>query len=516
MNMNMKKSFLAKLSALVCVLVGLNLSCTNLDEELFDQVSGDSFFRTNEEFIAALGASYSSLYGYMTNANMFSLQEVTSDEMVVPTRGQDWDDGGNWRRLHLQSYTFEDDRIRDGWSFLYNGVSTCNRLIFQFEEVGAEGSDAFIAELKVLRALFYLWLVDTYGNVPVVTSFDVPEGFSPPTVPRAQVYDFIDAELTANVPLLDRAVSRATYGRVNYWTGKAIQTKLYLNAQVYKGAPEWQKAADAAKEIIDSGRFSLAGNFFANFVTQNQNSPEFIFAIPYDEVFARGFNMPQMTLHYASQGTYNLRDQPWNGFCSLQEFYESFEDDDVRKASFIVGPQFNVDGTPALDDGFEVPSSEFAGDPDGPQVNFTPEINQLTPRALRQAGARVGKWEFRIGALPDLSNDFAIFRYADVLLMRAEALFRLGQTTGEALELVNQVRRRAGVADFTVLNADNLLAERGRELFAEAWRRSDLIRFDQYNKAWWAKPATDATKKIFPIPRGQLQANPNLTQNPGY
>jgi hypothetical protein len=136
--------------------------------------------------------------------------------------------------------------------------------------------------------------------------------------------------------------------------------------------------------------------------------------------------------------------------------------------------------------------------------------------ALRQAGARVGKFEFELGATPDLSNDFPVFRYADVLLMKAEVLLRTGNAGG-ALTLVNQIRDRAGVADFTSLDLDQLLAERGRELFSEVHRRTDLIRFGKYNAAWWEKPVDPSTHvNILPIPRAQLDANPNLRQNPGY
>ena len=173
-----------------------------------------------------------------------------------------------------------------------------------------------------------------------------------------------------------------------------------------------------------------------------------------------------------------------------------------------MGPQFTSAGDPVIDDAAE------SDDPDGSQLNFTPEIFSLT-RALRQQGARIGKFEFRQGHLANLSNDFPVFRYADVLLMKAEAEFRLGNSA-VALSLVNQVRARAGVAPFTSLTADNLLAERGREMFAEGWRRSDLIRFGKYNDAWWEKPVSSSTVNLFPIPLPQIDANPNLTQNPGY
>ncbi len=488
-------------------LTAFNQSCTDLDEELFGDLTPDNFLQTDEEIATALGAAYTNLYGYGGNANIFSLQEVTSDEVVVPTRGNDWDDGGNWRRLHLHTYNSEDDRIRDGWTFGFGGVNACNRLLFQFSEAGITEYDA---ELRVLRSLFYLFLLDTYGNVPVIDRFDLPDDFVSTNATRKEVYDFIETTILDNIDGLSKEVDATTYGRINFYAAQAILASLYLNAEVYTGEAQWQKCIDACDAIIDSGNFSLAANYYDNFVTENSGSPEFIFAIAYDEVFARGFNLAQMTLHYGSQRTYKLAEQPWNGFCSLQEFYDSYEDDDIRKNNFLVGPQFDSDGsTPIVDDA--------SSDPDGPEIIFTPEINELGPNAYRQAGARIGKFEFAQGSTRHLNNDFPIYRYTEILLNKAEALWRLNNGDGDALALVNSIRDRAGVDDFGALDADNLLAERGREMFAEAKRRTDLIRFGRYNDAWWAKDADPSDHvNIFPVPKEQLDANPALEQNPGY
>ncbi len=504
----MKKIAILKLLFLGAFLMVFNQSCTDLEEELFDQVTPDNFFKSDEEFISALGAAYTSLYGHNNTNNVWMWQEVPSDEMCVPTRGQDWDDGGHWVRKHTQQYTTDD--TGDGWNFCFGGINTCNRLIFQFDAIEVEGKDAFLAELKTLRALFYYWLLDLWGNVPLVTQFDVPADFAPANESREAVYAFVEQEVENNINLLSKSVDGTTYGRMHYYVAKAILAKLYLNAEVYTGKSEWVKAVAACDEIINSGLYSLESNYFNNFKTENDGSKENIFVIPFDEVFAGGFNLPAMTLHYGSQATFNLTFQPWNGFCSLQEFYESYSEDDVRRANFITGPQFASDGvSPILDTGSE-PS-----DPDGTQLNFTPEINELRPGALRQAGARVGKYEFKSGATSNLSNDYPIFRYGDILLIKAESLFRQGNTA-DALVLVNQIRERAGVEVWDTLTEDMLLSERGREMFAEAIRRQDLIRFGKFNDAWWEKPASDPHVNILPIPRSALDANKNLQQNPGY
>ena len=225
-----------------------------------------------------------------------------------------------------------------------------------------------------------------------------------------------------------------------------------------------------------------------------------------------------MTLHYSSQETFNLTFQPWNGYCTLQEFYNSYDDNDRRKgeygnqqvrSNFHAGPQFKSDGvTPLIDSGFD--------DPDGEHIVFTPEINEHSPGCYRQAGARVGKYQFSLGSTNNLNNDFPIFRFADILLAKAEALWNMNSGDADALALVNQVRQRAGADAFTELTADNLLAERGREMFYEGWRRSDLIRFGQWTAEWDFKPASGDHTTLMPIPANQIAANPNLQQNPGY
>ena len=170
---------------------------------------------------------------------------------------------------------------------------------------------------------------------------------------------------------------------------------------------------------------------------------------------------------------------------------------------------YNQDGSRTLDGGSE------ANDFDGPPVTFTPEINEIYPQGLRQAGARIAKYEFEVGGTQHMSNDFVIFRLGDIILSLAEAKFRLGET-GEALILVNNIRERAGVDPYGALTLDLLLAERGREMYVEMTRRQDLIRFGKFNDAWWEKEASDTHYNLFPIPKPQIDANQNLKQNPGY
>jgi hypothetical protein len=552
----MKKSlYLIRVLMILMGVAGFSISCTKLDETLYSEVTPANFFKSEPEFIAALGSAYTQMGGY-ASGSVFNLQEVTSDEMVVPTRGSDWDDGGNWRRLHLHSWKFEDSDMGSAWDFCYSGVNTANRLIYQFTTLSDGGqvdkavASAYISELKSLRGYFYWQLVDLYGNVPLVTDF-VGANPAPPTVARKDVYNFVVGDLEASVPLLSKAVDGTTYGRMNYWAGKTLLAKLYLNAGIYSGTAQWDKVITACDEVINSGKYNLESNYFANFNVNNQGSKEFIFAIPYDQIFFTGFNLNMQTLHYGSQFTYNLTAQPWNGFCTLEQFYKSYDATDTRRGdigtlttpaakrgNFLAGYQFKNGGGVVMDDGAD------GADPDGKPLNFgnigstAGQINELGPQAWRQSGVRIGKWEFQIGGTPEMSNDFAVFRYADVLLMKAEALFRKGNTAA-ALLLVNQIRQRAGLTNLTsldgkvsfdmagaVVSGGELFNEMGREMFAEHNRRQDLIRWGFWIKNdKWVIPfhnvgdaivTNDPNRNLFPISKAKLAANPNLVQNPGY
>ena len=554
----MKKTLFSIKTILFGVLVAaLSQSCTNLDEDLFSEVTPANFFKTEEEFISALGSAYTQFGGW-ASGDPQNLQEFTTDEMAAPTRGQDWDDGGQWRRLHLHAWTKEDGVMSGAWNFGFSGVNTANRLIYQFQslvtsgQVKQEVADAYVAELQAVRGFFYWQLIDLYGNVPLVNDFITAEA-TPATKTRLEVYNWLIKDLEAAVPKLSKAVDGTTYGRMNYWAGKALLAKLYLNAKVYSGAAQYDLAIAACDEIINSGKYTLESNFFKNFNTDNSGSKEFIFAIPYDKVFFQGFQIHMQSLSYLSQATYNLTAQPWNGFCSLEEFYNSFDDTDLRKGepgtlttpsikrgTFLSGYQYSSSGAILKDDGVET------SDPDGKPLNFgsigsgKPQINELGPQAWRQAGVRIGKWEFASGSTEDLSNDVAVFRYADVLLMKAEAQWRKSgnATDAASLALVNQIRARAGVANLTTLDGKlsfdlagavvpggELFNELGRELAFEKSKRQAMIRWGVFTDVTkWMLPAknvgdvwkTDAYLTLFPIHKDKLAANPNLKQNPGY
>ncbi len=497
-------------------------SCQEFETEPQDAITD---VNTPDEVAAVLFSAYNSIYGMMGNhGNYFSVQEVSTDEAVIPTRGGDWGDGGIWVRCQRHTYTPEEGYFEGSWNSCYTAINQINNGFLEYE--GNAGLTAEVkSELRALRALYYFFLLDGFGNVPIIT-----EAGNQGQKSRAEVYDFIMSEIQDIKPNL---FTGNYIGRMDYWTMQALYAKMLLNKEVYAGtAPNWQDVIDACDEIINSGLYSLSSNYQSIFDQNNGGNSEHIYAIPFDEVYATGHNLGQMTLHYRSIDTYGAQQQPWNGYASLAEFYNLYIDPsinpgpqgdvvgidanasittgtrDARLVNFLVGDQKDQAGNLLTDDSAE------ANDPNGQTLTFTPYINELEPGALRQAGARINKYTFYDGFKPDLNNDKPIFRYTDILLMKAEAMHRMN--AGDGLSIVNTIRARAGVDAFSTLTDENLLQERGREMFFEMWRRNDLIRFGKFNDAWTFHDA-DASDHVnlFPIPQTIVEAS-GLTQNPGY
>lgn len=519
-----------RVSVLVLGLVFFAPACTDLDEELYSQVTADNFFTSDEEFISALGTAYSGFSSMGNHSQLWSINEIASDEVVITTKGGDWFDGGILLQLHQHTYTADNGFFNNTWTTIFGNINTINRLIFQFSALGTTEAEAFIGELRAIRALWYYWALDAFGSVPLVVDFSDTEVKGNST--RQQVYDFVKSELDAVIPLLTPAKDASTYGRINRYAAMMIRMKLLLNAEVYTGTAQWAAAEVDADSIINSGLYSLESNYASNFAVDNGGSGENIFVVPYDVNLFPGFNWSQMTLHYVSQGTFGLNEQPWNGYATVEEFYNSYVDPaqnpgpqgpvymglaqateigtvDTRLSNFIVGPQFLADGSRAEDGAAEV------DDPDGAPLTFTPFINEIFPNSWRQGGARIGKYEFE-GGPSTMGNDFVVFRYAEALLTKAECDLRQGDAAS-ALTMVNQIRERAGVTAFTTIDLESLYDERGRELFVEMTRRQDMIRFGTYDDPWWEKEQDAGDHlEVFPIPQPQLDANDQLMQTDGY
>ena len=520
------------------------ISCTDLDEDLRGVITSD----ISVEGIAtddggsgggdALGGAYAGLRNTGTggHTNWYSAQELTSNEMVVTTKGGDWYDGGWLIDFHQHNYKNTNPSVNNNWNSHYAAVATTNELLAA-GTLDANGT----AQMRALRAYYFWRLMDMYGRIKLPTQPEVDVKQSS----RLEAFNFIESELLAALGVSAVSASMDLSGsalgtdknayRLNRFGVLGILAKLYLNAEVYSGTPRYQEAHDAADYIINNGGYTLCGvgckvknlgkrpavaedpdeleGFAAVFAPNNAGNPEHIWTVNYEAGVNDGFNLAMMALHYSSQITWNFDSQPWNGYSTLEAFYNSFDDTDARKkASFIEGKQLDYFGNTLLD---------YATDDGDPELNYTPAINEIFPDGLREAGARPGKFSYKQFGRASMDNDFTLLRLGQIYLIRAEAAARVGGGWDGAAALTdtNIIRARANAKAYTAaeLTETEFLAERGREMFSEAVRRTDLIRFGAYGNAWWEKPTSTANKTIFPIPFDAIQAaNGTLTQNPGY
>ncbi len=475
------------------------VSCTNLDEQFYDKIPGDKYPETAAQIALETAPIYRPLQDFLDGGGWWFCQEVTSDEMTCPTRLTDWDDGGKWRALHTHTWTPTTEAVAAMWGRYYEGIGKINQLLEKY--AGAEPDEDIlhiIAQLHIMRVYYYYLLIDNYGDVPYVTTFATAEQ-NPTKEDKAVIFPQLITELNEQIPHLKVTTSKTSITRGMAFS---LLAKLYLNAEVYSGNAMWAEAEAACDSLIAMGIYSLESNALAPFVTENSSSSENIFTIPYDKDTYKGFNLHMRTLHYSHNLTFDMTVGPWNGFCTMENHYNSFEDGDVRKTGFLVGPQLTSAGQPLMDNVA------------GAQVDLNPHIPALqmdatyTPAEIRFSGARVAKFEIEMGAVENLSNDFPIFRYADILLMKAECMIRLGNNGDD---YINMIRNRAGISSISNATLDDILAERGRELFWEAHRRQDQIRFGTFTNAWWEKSATTSeVSNTFPIPQWAVDANPNL------
>jgi len=445
--------------------------------------------------------------------------EATTDALIIPVRvGGDWLDGDEHIQLWLHTYLPGHGQIGPDWSTLYAGIGQINITIGLLQGLPATSTSASsIAELKALRSYFYYVLLTEFGNVPYIVSSNT-NASTAPTVPAATVYQDLVTELKADAPLLSSSTPTADpsqYGRLNKWGAYFLLTKLYMNQNAITGGSDnsGYTAASAYCDSLISAGYSLNSSFLANFSsTNNVGNTENIFVIPYDHIAATGLNIQMETFHYNQAAKYNWGSTggPWNGYCANADYYGKFDNADARKAGWQTGIQYQLDGVTPI---------STRGSDSSLVLNFRPQITGFyaaTP-ATEYDGVRQQKWQL-VDGFQGQDADFSLFRYADVLLMKAECLVRLGNAPA-ALSFTAPVRQRAGLSNFTAaaFTLDSIYNERGREFVWEGWRREDQIRFGHFEDAKQFKPVDpDTHARLFPIPTTAIQQDPNLQQNKGY
>ncbi len=493
----MKKIFF--ISAVLFVI--FSSGCTKLDEEMYDKIPG-TMYPENEAQVANLSVdAYKRMQNLADDEGWWFLaQEVTSDEFCAPTRGSDWFDGGKWLDMHTHTWTNENEGVNRMWSNFWDGITSSNQIIDMLKSLEQnESIKAKIAEVEVMRSFYYYLLLDNYGDAPYLTTANFEDGFQPMKVKRAAIYDSIVNVLENNLKYLKPIDNKYLATR---YMGFSLLAKLYLNAEVYTGTPQWAKAGQYCDSVI-AGTYKLETSVSAPFKTSNEKSSEIIFSIPYDEDNFTGFRIHMRSLHYQSNLTFDMTAGPWNGLCAVPNFFDTYDDTDLRKkAYFMYGPQLTISGGEIIE---SITGEPLNIDPNLPALKM--EEGAFTPKQIRTTGARAIKYEIKVGAKENLSNDFPLFRLTDIYLMKAETEIRQGRSGDQ---WINPIRERAGVNTWTGATLQQLLAERGRELWLEGHRRQDQIRYGKWEDSWWEKPATNGTRRTFPIPKWAIDSNPNL------
>lgn len=500
--------------------LGFATSCTDLEPEVYTEVMKDDYFKTPEQFSTLIANAYAQLageYGYVYREGYWALQEYTSDEVCIPTRGTDWYDNGAPLAMMKHTWVESSREVNNGWSFAYGGVTKCNEVLNNIEQImGTDPSKysdvvkAGIAETKVLRAFYHLLAMDVYGNIAIDDNSDEVKENGVKQYTRKEVFDWIERELLDNIDALE---PMPRYGAMTRPVAHMLLAKLYLNAEVYTGTPRWKECADRCDSIINGGYgYDLNPDYFTTFKKDNASNQEIILPIVFDPVYAKGNMFHLITLHYVHQEVYNFLTQPWNGPCTYEAFYNKYNDRDARKAQWLVGPVM-LDGDTMT---YAVTNPETGEKTDMPAI-IVPQVTkeQDGTAANTFEGARFVKFEIEPGIEHHASSDFPIYRYADVLMMKAECLMRIngGSATQEAVDLVNQVHQRTGLSNYNTgsLTMDELLDERGREFAWEGHRRQDLIRFGKFASGTWQfKDPSSEARNIFPIPQWVLDANPGV------
>ncbi len=553
--------------------------CTDLTENVYDQVTSDNYYNTRNDVIRAVFRPFE--HGFWSIQSRHVLNELTADQLITPSRDGWWDDGGLWRRYHYHTWNIEEGTIESEWNGCFQGIMQANYVIDDLNTLSASKFGFTEAEFnnlkaqcRVLRAWFYIRLLDSFRHVPLAISKDVSLNSEGQVKPE-EIFSFVETELTECVDLLSTKTGNGGNGEAQAQWNKAgaaaLLVRLYLNAATWIGEDHYDDCAKWAQKIIagDFGAYSVADRWDAAFDWDNEKCAEVIFAFPAAQGYTfwhyQGdtywWSTPSQFRYYvgdqkAEAGDHNCKyactpSYDLNGDLytftlgnTVQKFRTYPEDvrlklyknlgQSRREGLFIFGKLPSVK-----------PGEEFVTDPYG---NYEIDIRDAVGRF---AGLAADEWPddkmsnlqngdhnsgYHFAKYPfysdedagQLESDYVEIRLPEIIYALAECKFRKGDKD-EAGRLLNSVRKRnypqsawsstlyapEGSAQ---LSEQELLDEWGREFFAESRRRTDLIRFGKFNsEAWWDKnPDADSHTAIFPIPRKAIDTNHNLKQNPGY
>lgn len=564
------------------LLSSILLASCSLDETPRSKFSEEEAFSTPKlVYVNTVANVYSSigngLYG-SDGGSVHTFQEFSSDASMIPGRQGDWVDGGAWQNIFLHNFESSVSKYNDVWNNLYRVIGLANSSIDRLNKYLDEHPEyaEYVYELRALRAVYYYYVMDLFGQVPLVVSSEVSANEVAQSN-RSDVFKFVTSELAECIPHLSDSKSQNEgeyYGRITKAVAYMCMAKCAINAPVYtiddttptsysafvgtdksgkataseeqgKTVSEmgknititldgetrnaWETAVYCADQIASLG-YRLQPSYADNFIVANQNSVENIWTRPNDCVNYKieDYNIVR-TLHYNHGGAIGY--QGWNGACSSKQQmlvygYGTANPDPRLKLNFYTDKDYMEETGKAVEDGATDKPLEYM--PLAVKVDFTAADD---PHAMKCSGARMKKYEFDKSTTQQYSfnNDLVIWRYADALLLKAEAEYRMGNKA-EALTIVNEVRGRVAATPRTELTLNDILNERMLELAWEGVRRQDQIRFctfteptaDRFQGVTHNASAgdynddTQGYTMVYPIPYAVLNLNKKLGQNPGY
>lgn len=567
----MKKIFRNTIMGLVACCTMATSSCTDLDEVLYDQLNDMNVDMTDENNLSLMLGAAVAQYRYLVEDwfGMFHLIEESTDQYMVPARpGVGWGDA--YINLHKHNWGTEVGQIQNPWDIAYRGISYCNIVLDSMPEDNVEGE----AQARFFRAMFYYHLFDMFGNVPLQTTQQVEPGYLPTQPGIEKIYEFLIEEFKF---VRDNIGDSNAFGWANKYAAHMALAKIYLNKNVYLGTTGndgYEAALEEVQAIIDANVYSLAPKYSDNFREDIETCPEVIFAIPGDRTHTVQFGLQSYCFPQTGMEAYGSTAAGYNGSCAIPQWIYTYDADDKRLADTWAygqqhyGTQVNGVWVPNSGDPIPFDADDWAGTG---YLTYNIKVHSIdNPGAFQQEGARLHKYEI-VGGTDDgtTANDVVIFRYADVLFIKAECLLRLGQEEQTAADLITEVRKRSfsstskatrtveqlkggsvyeyGHDEYTGTEGSEvtctdwggyistyeggddiilggLLDDLGWEFCCELHRRQDLRRFQLEDgrsvwngKSWFCKDATSSTTyDWYAIPATAMQTNSKLVQNPGY
>lgn len=544
------------------------LSCTKLGEEPFSDLTADTYYQDKNTLIAAIVRPYEHAHWCGWDGDRWLISELTADQFVWTQKGKHGYDGGDWIRLHGHDWTPDDNHINGGWVGPYQGVAQCNIILrdiekLDYQKFGLTDADKqhHRAELRTLRAWFYLFLIDYFREVPLIQE---PQELKEQSTAE-EVFAFIEKELKESLPQLPK---NTTVGRWDQGGAAALLVRLYLNSEAWTGTARYDQCAQAAQDIIDNkyGNYSIDADYRGPFFSgvKGYRSPENIFEFPHAKnIYEFGW-MYNATMHY--QARYSL-DNDWGGWNGIHLTpsrdlegnlysyklgmpYERYSKDDRRKQPFrTTATGGDYEGFFLIGQQYEFNYGKGFGFDSTKKVNGTEEYNGRPLSYVDQVGRFSekpgGRWDegshvttgeensgVRLLKFPwlPMSQDLFQFnsapeiRLAEIYYSLAECKYRTGEKLAAA-KLLDDVRKRNYYSDkwsahsyeqnLSTLTDDEFIIELGREFIGERHRRTDLVRWGRFGDEWWDKAKDSKDRSVFPIPARALNSNPLLKPN-GY